>query len=110
MQVYIKGLDGKESVINIHPTQTVADLKIMCQGKTSVEPENQRLMFGGKQLEDKNTLEYYEIADRSTIMLVVRIGGGGLNFQQFQDLTKPTTLIPWGNGPDWKIAVGGLSL
>ena len=54
-------------------------MKAKVEAKTGVPPAQQRLLYGGKQLEDGNTLMYYNVQRGSTLHLVLRVRGGCLN-------------------------------
>lgn len=79
MRIFIKSLNGNSITVDIKPTDTVKKLKSKVFDRLQVPPDNQRLLYGTTQLEDKKTLSDYEIEDKFTIHFVVRVPGGVFN-------------------------------
>jgi len=73
----IKTLTGVSIDIQIKPDQSIEDLKCMIQDKEGIPPDQQRLIFAGRQLEDDRTLFDYRIQNDSVLHLVLRLRGGG---------------------------------
>lgn len=94
MKLFVKTLTGKTITIQAKPSDKIIEIKKLIQEKEGIPPDQQKLIYMGRQLEDCCCLGDYRIYESSTLHLVIRLRGQGdaLSNHIAKFTTSPTSI------------------
>jgi len=72
-KIYVKVFNGNTYTINAKPTDSVSNIKYKVQLASKISTDSQRLIFGGKQLENYRTVSDYGVNPEDTLHLILKI-------------------------------------
>jgi hypothetical protein len=113
LQIFVKTLTGKTITLDVvGKTATILDVMRLVQDKEGIPPDQQRMIWAGKELTKEAMVCEYFIRKEATLHLVLSLRGGGLS-PEFADLTRKDIVKThsWSpEAPKWREAAPGLCL
>ena len=69
LQIYVDIPGRKTLTLKLKSTDTIESIKAMIQDEEGIPPDQQRLIYSGKQLENCGTISSYSIKKESKLVL-----------------------------------------
>ncbi|GAA5912041.1 hypothetical protein JCM8208_006466 [Rhodotorula glutinis] len=79
----------------------VNTVKLLYENQTRVPVHAQRLTLSGRQLDDRDTLEYYKIERWATLKVMLRLRGGKPVIYLFPPSSLPRAVVSLALSPEW---------
>eukprot|EP00494_Astrolonche_serrata_P034632 UN34901 len=76
LQIFVKTMGGKTVTVSCGEEDTILYLKTVINDKEGIPTMGQRLLWGGKELQNHYSLRFYCIHSEATLHLVWRLPGG----------------------------------
>ncbi len=76
MQIFVRELAGRTITLNIELADSIDKIKEQIQDKLGIPPDQQRLLYAGKQLMENMTIGNYNVQKEATLHLALRLFGG----------------------------------
>jgi large subunit ribosomal protein L40e len=92
-QIFIKTLTGESISMDYRANLTISEIKNYIHSAQNITPDQQRLIYQGKQLEDGHTVADYEISANGTIHLVLRVKGGDFSEEMIDMVVQISKLV-----------------
>lgn len=78
IQVFVKIQNGKTMIVEVPRNSNIHMIKSQIFKKQGIPISKQRLIYNTKELENDNSLSFYNIQPESNLLLNLKLGGGVL--------------------------------
>ena len=78
MQIFVRSVDGKLIGVEVEKTTSIKDLKNQLASLEGIAPEDQRILFTTRELNDETTMESNEVEEGSNLEMNFKLLGGAV--------------------------------